>query len=178
MYNNRFYYAVAIGRSTGVFTSSFEFQKQVKGFRGACGKKFETRNEAQRFIEDRQRAYATWSRRSRSCINHVHPKFHIHTSRTQERHMLLGKRHNTDYLPHEEAGRMPRIKKPRFDKSTNFNRNFPDLVPIGYVLIRDKTFLLNKDGYVIVYTDGSCFYNGKLSAHAGFGVYFDNNHSF
>lgn len=37
-------------------------------------------------------------------------------------------------------------------------------------------FAMNSEGYVIVYTDGSCLGNGKKHACAGFGVYFGDNH--
>lgn len=37
-------------------------------------------------------------------------------------------------------------------------------------------FTMNPEGYVIVYTDGSCLGNGKKHACAGFGVYFGDNH--
>lgn len=32
------------------------------------------------------------------------------------------------------------------------------------------------DGYVVVYTDGSCLNNGKPNAAAGIGVWFDDGH--
>lgn len=37
-------------------------------------------------------------------------------------------------------------------------------------------FSLDSEGYVIVYTDGSCLGNGRADACAGFGVYFRDNH--
>ena len=38
------------------------------------------------------------------------------------------------------------------------------------------TFLEDSNGYVHVYTDGSCEGNGTKNAVAGLGVYFDENH--
>lgn len=44
------FYAVCAGRSTGIFSSWAECQKQVTGFSGARFKSFKTREEAQRFV--------------------------------------------------------------------------------------------------------------------------------
>jgi ribonuclease HI len=48
-----FYYAVARGRSTGIFDSWAECKKQVDGFDGACYRKFGSRNDAVTFIKGR-----------------------------------------------------------------------------------------------------------------------------
>lgn len=40
----------------------------------------------------------------------------------------------------------------------------------------DYDFLVDNDGYVHVYTDGSCENNGKKKALAGLGVYFGEGH--
>jgi len=37
-------------------------------------------------------------------------------------------------------------------------------------------FEIDAEGYVIVYTDGSCIGNGRPGACAGYGVYFGKNH--
>ncbi|TMW65584.1 hypothetical protein Poli38472_008226 [Pythium oligandrum] len=44
------YYAVAVGRSTGVFMTWSQAEAQVKGFPGAKFKKFPTQNEADTFV--------------------------------------------------------------------------------------------------------------------------------
>ncbi|TMW41960.1 hypothetical protein DOY81_012960 [Sarcophaga bullata] len=48
--------------------------------------------------------------------------------------------------------------------------------PVGLKHIGNMEFLLDSEGYVIVYTDGSCFNNGQKNACAGYGVYFGDNH--
>lgn len=48
--------------------------------------------------------------------------------------------------------------------------------PVGLKHIGDMEFILDSEGYVIVYTDGSCFNNGQKNACAGYGVYFGDNH--
>lgn len=47
----KFYYAVAIGRKVGIFPNWNECNKQVNKFKGAKFKKFETKYEAEEFIE-------------------------------------------------------------------------------------------------------------------------------
>ena len=41
---------------------------------------------------------------------------------------------------------------------------------------RGNSFLIDVDGYVIVYTDGACISNGRDNPRAGIGVWFDDNH--
>lgn len=48
--------------------------------------------------------------------------------------------------------------------------------PVGLKHIGNMEFLLDSEGYVIVYTDGSCFNNGQKNACAGYGVYFGDEH--
>lgn len=40
----------------------------------------------------------------------------------------------------------------------------------------EYNFPEDSDGFVHVYTDGSCENNGNANAIAGYGVYFDENH--
>ncbi|OWZ07746.1 Ribonuclease HI, partial [Phytophthora megakarya] len=46
------FYAVAIGRRTGIFTSQQDATEQVHGFPGACMRKFRDYEEAREFLED------------------------------------------------------------------------------------------------------------------------------
>ncbi|UPK98820.1 hypothetical protein LCI18_009755 [Fusarium solani-melongenae] len=45
------YYAVAIGRTTGVFVTWDETKPQVNGYSGAIHKSFKSREEAQEFVD-------------------------------------------------------------------------------------------------------------------------------
>jgi hypothetical protein len=49
---DRRYYAVARGRKPGVYTDWGQAERQVNGFSGALHKKFKTRVEAQRFVDN------------------------------------------------------------------------------------------------------------------------------
>lgn len=51
----KFYYAVAVGRRTGVFKTWNECNKQVNKFRGAKFKKFDSEHEARNFISNNKR---------------------------------------------------------------------------------------------------------------------------
>lgn len=73
----------------------------------------------------------------------------------------------------DEAEGVP-FKKVKLDNS--FTDQYPDLESIGTRTLKNLEFSINKDGFILVYTDGSCRGNGKSSAVAGYGVYFDDNH--
>ena len=45
-----------------------------------------------------------------------------------------------------------------------------------YRRYKKNGFTFDRDGYVIVYTDGSCLGNGRNDAKGGIGVWFGNGH--
>ena len=47
------FYAVAKGKTVGIFPSWSECEQQVRGFKGAVYKKFSSRKEAEDFIAER-----------------------------------------------------------------------------------------------------------------------------
>ncbi|KAI9367691.1 hypothetical protein BJX61DRAFT_537846 [Aspergillus egyptiacus] len=51
------FYAVAYGRTTGVFKDYRDVELATKGFRSACHQGFETREEAERFIDEWRTSY-------------------------------------------------------------------------------------------------------------------------
>lgn len=50
--------------------------------------------------------------------------------------------------------------------------------PVGNtsIIFKGLSFEVDSEGYIIVYTDGSCINNGCSDACAGFGVYFGEAH--
>ncbi len=56
----------------------------------------------------------------------------------------------------------------RFRKSNYVGAKTPRRNPEG--------FRVNKEGFVIVYTDGACLRNGQPDAQAGIGVWFGHDH--
>lgn len=49
-------------------------------------------------------------------------------------------------------------------------------IPMGLKKIGNFEFPIDSEGYVIVYTDGSCLNNGHKNSVGGFGVYFSDDH--
>lgn len=68
----------------------------------------------------------------------------------------------------DDCGSSSKSKMPRVADSEE------EVVALKYV--GGYEFSLDSEGYVIVYTDGSCLGNGRKDACAGFGVYFRDNH--
>ena len=56
VYSSMPYYAVAAGKTVGIFENWNECKLSVSGFRGAIYKKFETQDEAETFIQDNQKS--------------------------------------------------------------------------------------------------------------------------
>lgn len=51
------FYAVKNGRKTGIFLAWEECEKQVKGFKGAIHKSFNTREDAELYLNDKMQSY-------------------------------------------------------------------------------------------------------------------------
>lgn len=64
-------------------------------------------------------------------------------------------------------------KKSKIDEqqTTDYTSNIKQMQKYG-----DNYFYVDTDGFVHVYTDGSCENNGRLNAIAGYGVYFGDGH--
>ncbi|KAL4983811.1 hypothetical protein BDW68DRAFT_181258 [Aspergillus falconensis] len=57
------FYAIAYGRTTGVFEDYGEVEKAIKGFKSACYQRFDTPEEAKEFIDQWRAAYSeVWQR--------------------------------------------------------------------------------------------------------------------
>lgn len=64
-------------------------------------------------------------------------------------------------------------KKSKIDENqtTEYTSNIKQMKQYG-----DHHFMEDEDGFVHVYTDGSCENNGRPNAIAGYGVYFGEGH--
>lgn len=75
-------------------------------------------------------------------------------------------------------GVRPRARKRSRSREKSLNhkkaRQEEDEIHLEY--INGQPFSVDAEGFVVVYTDGSCFNNGQASACAGYGVYFGDNH--
>jgi ribonuclease HI len=172
------FYAVAKGRQTGIFRTWGECENQVKGFSGAVYKKFKNSNEAQQFIDVKAGCSSTAIKRNFASLGStsVDPvsKKQKNDDMTEEEmvEFIL----NCDF--DEEKGTI----SPSTSKSKQKESFKPDRIRMTKP---DKTVLKtygghqfneDSDGFVHVYTDGSCENNGKKHAIAGLGVYFGDNH--
>lgn len=70
-------------------------------------------------------------------------------------------------------GNQQAAKKAKIDneKTTDYTSNIKQMQKYG-----DSYFYEDTDGFVHVYTDGSCENNGRANAIAGYGVYFGEGH--
>ncbi|XP_058059676.1 ribonuclease H1 [Anopheles bellator] len=142
------FYAVAIGRQVGIFKTWPECQAQVSGFTGARFKKFPTANAANEFIQQNKGGGSADV-----------------TKLTAQR----VKRSFSTVAGDEEP-----LKKQ--SKSTILLEETPNPV-CKMVKYGDHSFLQDDEGFVHVYTDGSCEGNGRPDAVAGLGVYFAEGHA-
>lgn len=147
------YYAVAKGRAPGVYRTWSECESQVKGFSGAKYKKFKTQAEAQSFASGNN----TTSTTSTPLVTPV-TTFPPATSTGT-------KRRGIQFL-----SSLPAAKKQK-KGSDGLSEDVVKLEQFG-----GHSFPIDDDGYVHVYTDGSCEGNGQNIACAGLGVYFLDGH--
>lgn len=86
-----------------------------------------------------------------------------------------------DVTPSTSTSTKPKNKrkaetKSNLDKSKLFKHESKVWEPIGLKTVGSYEFQIDSEGFVIVYTDGSCINNGGANAVAGFGVYFSDDH--
>lgn len=79
----------------------------------------------------------------------------------------------TNKRPANGSGASQTAKKSKIndEHTENYTSNIKRMTKFG-----DYHFLEDDDGFVHVYTDGSCENNGKSNAIAGYGVYFGEGH--
>ncbi|KAL7031635.1 hypothetical protein ACKWTF_007079 [Chironomus riparius] len=164
------FYAVAKGKSPGIFKTWPECQQQVKGFSGAVFKKFKTLNEAENFIKQNQtqsNVLADYGTSSKRQLSNLEKK-----EQEEIEKVLLEALEEEDMLI--ESSEPPKKKFKSMDgieKSVDSVAMSPNMKKYG-----DYNFHVDSSGFVQVFTDGSCENNGKKHAIAGLGVYFGDDH--
>lgn len=175
------YYAVAKGRKPGIYLTWDECSAQVLKFPGSIYKKFATESEAQNFIKERSSSIVgtnlTKSLASSKIVKPVEsqvlPKqvFPLGSKQTAvaQRKLLLSLSKRT-LSTNSDTNEQPSKKR----KITSDNAEFTS------IQLSDQDnkidFIVDKDGYVNVFTDGACSSNGHKNARAGIGVWFQNDH--
>ncbi|XP_038209385.1 ribonuclease H1 [Zerene cesonia] len=194
------FYAVAKGRTSGIYMNWGDCEAQVKGFPGARYKKFNTVIEAQDFITVNNGGSASTKQKpqkSRSSLPSSNNNLKRNYSSTSNSAKF------NDDVPKKKSKSKPRTP------STDNNSSDDDLNTIivkqlddiearlkGFakgvdkiykkgskgktsILIeqeQDGDFKVDDQGFVQVYTDGACSANGRKGARAGLGVYWGDGH--
>eukprot|EP00124_Ichthyophonus_hoferi_P000957 Ihof_evm4s42 gene=Ihof_evmTU4s42 len=148
------YYAVANGRTPGLYNTWEECKNQTNGYSGAKYQKFKTKEEAQRFVDGGNQGIkanvASYS------IKKVAPN-----PVKKPEPCTFGTYNQTEYgskvKQHQVSPDQPRW--------TPYSHSAPIHKPS------------TSSKCMEVYTDGSCLGNGKEGAAAGYGVWWGHNHS-
>ncbi|XP_061935741.1 ribonuclease H1 isoform X1 [Apis cerana] len=141
------YYAVARGRTPGIYNTWLECKEQVDQFPRPIFRKFHSKEEAEDFIKQCTKTNKKENNKNLSSI--------------------LGKRLQNN----QETNNKKSLKK---QKQMNLEEH-SKIIHIENKEISGD-FNIDNDGYVNVYTDGACSLNGRKNAQAGIGVWFGNNH--
>ncbi|XP_068208908.1 ribonuclease H1-like isoform X2 [Palaemon carinicauda] len=147
------FYAVARGNTPGVYATWPECQDQIAGFKGARYKKFSTMTEAKEFVQEHAANCPVVDRRSESEKEDT-KKESSNGSEAKSESGAEKRKHSDDEDEETEEG--TEKKKLATDDKTKFSTD--------------------SDGFMIVYTDGACQFNGRHGAQAGVGVFFGHDH--
>ncbi|XP_073829125.1 ribonuclease H1 [Musca autumnalis] len=198
---NMAYYAVAVGRTVGIFDTWPKCEEQIKGYRGARYKKFPTISAAEEFIMSYNQDYVPTTTKPVVLSSVVlssppAPSDKNPANKTIEDFWPPSDGDTSfedDYLNDEdlimalaEVEGLPQpskiLKRKHEDGQQQHGSSkmvkYESTVceSVGLKHIGEYSFNIDDEGFVIVYTDGSCFNNGKANACAGFGVWFGDNH--
>ncbi|XP_037888460.1 ribonuclease H1 [Glossina fuscipes] len=181
------FYAVACGRAIGVYNSWKECEEQVKGFKGAKYKKFPTRSAAEDFIRGGEAIeneicnfQSSKKKFLKGCIGDVTTS----AAKTDKEFWPINHDDEGDITENDLLYALAEVegtsKSPNRLKRKSGNESgsakIRKIEPIGIKQVGPYEFQINEEGYILAYTDGSCFNNGGKNASAGFGVYFGDNH--
>ncbi|XP_057322248.1 ribonuclease H1 isoform X1 [Microplitis mediator] len=189
---NMNFYAVAKGRSPGIYQTWDDCKNQVNKFPGAVYKKFSSQAEAQSFIEERsgpaskslKRSYSSSSGYSSSSSSGSVSKYFKKDSSTDQNSTGTSTRINFKKSTSGSSSSSSSLTS--FFKKTGFVSTTPltcssgnsSVIPSRQYSSAEKNFSFNTDteGRVDIFTDGACSSNGSKNAKAGIGVYFGDHH--
>uniref|UniRef100_A0A1Q3G1H8 Ribonuclease H1 n=1 Tax=Culex tarsalis TaxID=7177 RepID=A0A1Q3G1H8_CULTA len=184
------FYAVARGRAAGVYLTWPECQRQVTGFTGAKFKKFPTREQADAFVRehgDGTSGFASDSGSNSSSaadvqsvvppVDSVRVLIDNYDEINAACSRIEGLKRELDELRGSSSGTGRRAVEiaPLPAKRKKLDSNVKPVTKLEKYGI--YSFLQDEDGFVHVYTDGSCEGNGTAAACAGLGVYFGEGHA-
>ncbi|KAL1124815.1 hypothetical protein AAG570_001436 [Ranatra chinensis] len=184
-------YAVAIGRRIGIYNTYAECLEQVKNYPNAKFKKFESSDDAIKFIEQfsnksSQMCPAKSFIPEKEGMLQTFPIEKVSPSNTvvnalNKRVVTLEEKLNKFILSTNEMieslkNKIRILEKRPLEQDTE--EPGPSLKTKKVQLDSeegDKTFTKDSRGFIIVYTDGACTNNGRDGAKAGIGVWFGHN---
>lgn len=177
------FYSVARGRQTGVFTSWPDCQAQVKGFSGPIFKKFNTKFEAEEHVLQNGGTLSSAGLQPSAAVTTSNYRLPGMSAYSGGGSSGCG----SSYGGGGSGGSSSKsntLKRARPDESpeeasTTASPELDSKRPrtIGMKTYGRHSFLEDADGFVHVYTDGSCEGNGQKKAVAGLGVYFADGHA-
>lgn len=200
------FYAVAKGRSVGIYQSWAECEAQVKGFSGARYKKFDVESSAQEFISAEGGTIsqskpipslaknASYNqKRTFSTTTSTHqPKGNSSGSSSKSQAWRDFAESDNDSNSDDDLNTVLNKQMDDTEKRLNtFEKGVDKIEKKGSkgkkaIMIeppqpkRSKKshneFEEDSEGYVQVYTDGACSANGRSGARAGIGVYWGDDH--
>lgn len=199
------FYAVAKGRTVGIFMTWADCEAQVKGFSGARYKKFDTINNAQSFIDSigdqntisKPKPIESTYNPANKTVNLKRPSVNNDKkSITKKKKSKVNLEIEDDFSDGSEDSidlstiitkQMDDIEKRLkgfqkgidkiIQKSAKSGRKTILIDPLEPEVHYSKNkFDIDNEGYVQVYTDGACSGNGRTSAKAGLGVYWGEGH--
>lgn len=198
------FYAVARGKTPGIFMTWPDCESQVKGFSGAKYKKFNTVNEAQEYINQHsdagssskppnysnkpttnptnlKRSYST----STTLATAINPQKGTKNPVKQRQNNLDSEDDDLDTMVIKQMDdiekRLNGVKKNVDNIIKKSAKNYKSTMLIEPPYPKkpkqnENWFEIDKLGFVHVYTDGACSANGHKSAKAGLGVFWGNDH--
>ncbi|XP_039448851.1 ribonuclease H1-like [Culex pipiens pallens] len=186
------FYAVARGRAAGVYLTWPECQRQVTGFTGAKFKKFPTRQQADAFVREHGNGSGSGSASDSGSnspsagavvqsavppVDSVRVLIDNYDEINAACSRIEGLKRELDELRGSGSGTGRRAVEiaPLPAKRKKLDSGVKPVTKLEKYGI--YSFHQDEDGFVHVYTDGSCEGNGTASACAGLGVYFGEGHA-
>lgn len=177
------YYGVQVGYNPGVYVDWPAVLEQVKGFKGAKQKKFDTWDEAQAYVNEVQQGTGHSQTNTSTPVSlnsqldsmtpsGVEPRRNTKKQKQNDGSSLLLAM-NGDY--EAGTGPLPIDAEDGFDRRIKYGR--PDGPEVEYktpdeLLQRKMQPTGDFEGVLEIYTDGASKGNGRLGAYAGFGIWF------
>ncbi|CAG4963528.1 unnamed protein product [Parnassius apollo] len=200
------FYAVARGRTPGIFMNWPDCEAQVKGFPGARYKKFNTAVEAETFITSEgdinvSQKNKTVKTNRKTKPDHTAQEEYPKTAEPAKSDIKTAKKRTSklsksDSDSNEDFDDLNTILTKQMDdiekRLKGFQKGVDNIIKknsktTGKIILIDPpqakkrksgkfSFIEGDDGYIQVYTDGACSSNGKNGARAGIGVYWADDH--